>query len=88
MEEKQPYQGQRFPHVDLKERIENDFAFHAANTEEKKDAHTSVRQHCKELALYLEGNVPVGRELSTALTKLEEVMMWSNAAIARNDKQD
>jgi hypothetical protein len=29
---------------------------------------------------------PEGRELSLALSNLEEVMFWANAAIARNQK--
>jgi hypothetical protein len=30
--------------------------------------------------------VPAGRELSLALTKLEEAMMWANDGIARNQQ--
>jgi hypothetical protein len=63
--------------------IENRFAFHAATTEEKRDAHTSVRQHCRKLADFLNEKLPDGREKSTAITKLEEVMFWGNAALAR-----
>jgi hypothetical protein len=63
--------------------IEHRFAFHAATTEEKKDEHTSVRQWCRRLADVLNERLPEGREKSLAITKLEEVMFWSNAAIAR-----
>lgn len=63
--------------------IENRFAFHAATTDEKRDAHTSVRQSCRRLADFLNESLPDGREKSTAITKLEEVMFWSNAALAR-----
>lgn len=66
------------------EDIENRFAFHAATTEEKRDAHTSVRQNCRQLADFLNEKLPDGRELSLAVTKLEEVMFWANAALARN----
>lgn len=66
------------------EDIENRFAFHAANTEEKRDAHTSVRQNCRQLADFLNDRLPEGREKSLAITHLEDVMMWSNAALARN----
>lgn len=64
--------------------IENRFAFHAATTEEKRDAHTSVRQNCKVLADFLNDKLPEGREKSLAITHLEDVMMWANASLARN----
>lgn len=63
--------------------IEHRFAFHAAATQEKRDAHTNVRQQCRLLADELNELLPDGREKSLALTKLEEVMFWANAAIAR-----
>lgn len=64
--------------------IENRFAFHAATTQEKRDEHTSVRQNCRRLADFINESVPDGREKSIALTKVEEAMLWANAAIARN----
>ncbi|MBK6874023.1 MAG: hypothetical protein IPG94_22390 [Kineosporiaceae bacterium] len=65
------------------EDIENRFAFHAATTEEKRDAHTSVRQNCRALADFINEKCPDGREKSLAITGLEEVMFWANAALAR-----
>lgn len=64
--------------------IENRFAFHPATDEEKRDAHTSVRQQCRQLADFLNEKLPDGREKALAITHLEEVMMWGNAALARN----
>lgn len=64
--------------------IQHRFAFHAATTDEKRDAHTSVRQKCRELADFINEALPDGREKSTAITKLEEVMFWGNAGLARN----
>jgi hypothetical protein len=64
--------------------IENRFAFHAANTNEKRNSHTAVRTHCKELAFYLNESLPDGREKSLAITHLEEVMFWGNASLARD----
>lgn len=61
----------------------NRFKFHPAN-EDTGPKHQEVRQACFTLAEILDGLVPDGRELSTAITKLEEVMMWANAGIARN----
>lgn len=66
------------------EDIAHRFAFHAATTDEKRDAHTSVRQHCRRLADVLNESLPDGREKSLAITGLEEVMFWANAAIARS----
>lgn len=65
------------------EDIEHRFAFHAATTEEKRDAHASVRQVCRVLADFLNEKLPEGREKSLAITGLEEVMFWGNAALAR-----
>ena len=66
--------------------IENRFAFHAATTDEKRDAHSSVRRQCRALADELNVQLPEGREKSLAITKLEEVMFWGNAALARPSK--
>jgi hypothetical protein len=68
--------------VDPKD-IEHRFAFHAASTQEKRDEHTSVRQQCRQLADSLNEALPEGREKAVVMTKLEEVMFWANAAIAR-----
>ncbi len=66
------------------EDIANRFAFHAATTAEKRGDHGTVRDSCLVLASLLNDLLPEGREKSTAITKLEEVMFWGNAALARN----
>jgi hypothetical protein len=65
------------------EDISNRFAFHAATTAEKRGEHGSVRDACGQLAHKLDASLPAGREKALAITKLEEVMLWANAAIAR-----
>jgi hypothetical protein len=44
-----------------------------------------VRQACRRLADELNAKLPEGREKSLAITHLEEVMFWGNAAIARSN---
>lgn len=63
--------------------IERRFSFHPATTEEKRVAHSTVRSECGRLAEHLDILLPEGREKALAITHLEEVMMWSNAALAR-----
>jgi hypothetical protein len=65
------------------EDIANRFAFHPAATPERGEAHTNVREACRRLADELNETLPEGREKSLAITHLEEVMFWGNAAIAR-----
>lgn len=60
------------------------FDYHRPD-EEKARSHEAVRATCKELAYQLSETIPPGRELSLALTNLEQVMFWANAAIARSD---
>lgn len=65
--------------------IERRFSFHAGN-EKTIPQHEEVRGACKDLAHLLSFLLPEGREKSLAITKLEEAMFWSNAAIARDGK--
>jgi hypothetical protein len=63
--------------------ITNRFTFHPAMNDEKRLAHEAVRDNCKSLAEFLNDLLPEGREKALAITHLEEVMMWSNASLAR-----
>ncbi|GAA4933985.1 hypothetical protein HD597_010073 [Nonomuraea thailandensis] len=64
--------------------LDNRFSFHPADTVIKQRAHEHVRSRCRYLAQILDDDLPDGREKSLAMTKLEEVMFWANAAIARD----
>lgn len=59
------------------------FTYHAPDAV-KAQAHDSVRRWCRDLADFLNRELPEGREKSLAMTHLEEVMMWANAALARD----
>lgn len=64
--------------------LDHRFDFHPATTDEKRAEHGSVREACKALGHQLDESLPGGREKALAITKLEEVMFWANAAIARS----
>ena len=68
----------------LAERIERDFTYHPPKGNQP-DRYVLIRNKAKELALLLAGNCPQSRELSLAFTKLDEVVMHANSAIARNE---
>ena len=63
--------------------LDNRFTFHPA-TENTGPKFSAVREDCLVLARTLNILCPDSRELSLAITHLEEVMYWANASIARN----
>lgn len=64
--------------------LRNRFTYHPpkGNQPDKYDA---IRQSMLSLALMLNDLCPEGREKSLAITNLEQVSMWANAAIARGE---
>lgn len=69
---------------DLTTRIQNDFVYHPpfGNQPERYQA---LREKAKELAGLMIASCPDSRELSLALTNLEQASFWANASIARNE---
>lgn len=67
----------------LRDRIQHDFKYHPP-TPEQVPAFTAIRDRAREYALYLEETVPHGRELSRALSALEDTVMHANAGVARH----
>ena len=63
--------------------IENNFEYHAPKNDQV-GRYISIREKAKELAYIIDELCPDSRERSLAMTKLEECVMWANAAIARN----
>lgn len=70
--------------MDLNQRIENNFVYHAPKGNQTLRYET-LRERAKGLAYLIDEYCPESREKSLALTKLEEAVMWANAAIARNE---
>ena len=66
----------------LKDDLPTRFDYHAPS-DERAMLHSMVRQQCNMLAGYIVDNCPECRETSLAITKLEEALMWANAALAR-----
>jgi len=65
------------------EEIAHRFAYRPPADQERSDTHAQVRDACRQLAGYLSDLLPDGREQALAFTKLEELMFWANAAVAR-----
>ena len=64
--------------------IEKRFTSHPPKPGQPKK-YEELRHVCKMLAYLISELCPDSREKSLAITKLEEVTFWSNAAIARNE---
>jgi len=58
------------------------FTYHTPK-EGQPEKYQKLRNMGGELALSFVEHCPASRELSLAVTKLEEAIMWANAAIAR-----
>jgi len=67
-----------------KKQVENNFIYHTPKGDQDK-RYEQIRSEGKSLAEFLTLVCPSSRELSLALTNLEDAVMWANAAIARNE---
>ena len=63
--------------------LDNRFTYHPASAEQGV-LYSEIRDLARGLSYHLNKVCPDSRELSTAITKLEETVFWANAAIARN----
>ena len=68
----------------MQEQIEKAFTYHAPK-DGQPERYTKMRDMAKAFAVVIDNWCPDSREKSMALTKLEESIMWANAAIARNE---
>jgi hypothetical protein len=66
------------------EEIANRFAYHAPK-DDQIERYEEIRAKGLLFALEVHGSCPESREKSLALTKIDEAVMWANAAIARNE---
>lgn len=63
---------------------EKSFVYHAPK-DNQPERYVRLRKMANVLSLAFNNNCPPSRELSLAQTKLEEAIMFANAAIARNE---
>jgi hypothetical protein len=60
------------------------FTYHAPKGDQT-ERYGYIRNGFAALAFMLDDKCPDSRELSLAMTHLEQACMWANAAIARNE---
>lgn len=70
-------------YIDLIEDITNRFTYHSP-TAGQPEKYGRIRDQAKDFAFSLAEICPSSRELSLALTHLQNAVMWANAAIALN----
>lgn len=64
--------------------LQNRFTYHApAGTQAER--YEQCRFNAMALAFWIVEHTPESREQALAITKLEEVVFWANAAIARRE---
>lgn len=69
-------------------RAQIDIAFTSHNVDKAAERKIeTIRDMCRALAIGIDDFCPDGREKSLALTELEQVMFWANAAIAREKRK-
>ena len=64
--------------------IENNFSYHPPKNDQQA-RYIDIRNAGKVCANKINKHCSDSREKSLAMTKLEEAVMWANAAIARNE---
>ena len=66
------------------DQIETAFTYHPPKGDQP-ERYIKLRDAAKEFAFLIDECVPDSREKSVAMTNLEQVVMWANAGIARNE---
>lgn len=67
--------------------LKNRFTYHPP-VGDQTQRYEDLRWSAYSLAGLIEALCPDSREKSLAMTKLEEAVMWANAAIARNEPKE
>jgi len=62
------------------------FTYHPPANEHVVNKYHTIREQARKLATTMTNFAPESRELSLAITNLEQAVMWANAAIARREQ--
>ena len=68
-------------------KLNNNFVYHVPFGDQP-ERYAYIRAKAKTFAELLLAECPPSRELSLAITKLEECMFWANSSIARHEIQE
>lgn len=68
----------------LENQNQKSFSYHPPK-EDQSERYQILRDKALNFADYIDHFCPPSREKSLAITRLEESVMWANAAIARNE---
>ncbi len=63
-------------------KVENGLSYHLMKDTEQGNRYADNRAAALNFAQVLQANCPPGRELSLAITNLQQALMWANCAIA------
>lgn len=63
--------------------IDHIFGYHKPKDQSIADLHQEVRARCAALAHWIDEALPDSREKSSAITRVEEAMYYTNAGVAR-----
>lgn len=66
-------------------KVENGLSYHPVKDDEQGQRYAHNRAAAHEFVKALMVNCPPSRELSLAITNLQQALMWANAAIAINE---
>jgi len=67
--------------------VERNFKYHAPQ-KDQIPRYQNIRDYGLNMARYIMESCPRSSERNQALQRLEEAVMWANASIARNEKDD
>lgn len=73
-------------HADAQKRLDRDFVYHKPGGDQAI-RYGAIRSDARDFAAAISTRCPPSRELSLALTKIDEAVFWANAAIARNEEE-